>query len=182
MNRAKGTGARRRRVLHCQAWLPFSAVSPSSHLTCRSRPGTRRQRCRLTQAVLIRRLVVMDSASHNALVIVYHRTPAGDAILEEGFRDGHGGYGLPGELGGGVFVSNLPADINEGAKGKDLLRIDIDADVLTQYEIIDAAGHSSFREWFIPAAILNREGVVTRVVDEDAELDAPHIAAILGRR
>lgn len=113
-------------------------------------------------------------------MIVYHRTPAGASILQEGFRDGEGTYGLAPGLVRGVFVSNLPADVSEGAKGKDLLRIQIEDAGLERFEIIDAAGHSAFREWCIPAAILNRDSVLIEVVDdEDAELDADHIAAIL---
>jgi hypothetical protein len=113
-------------------------------------------------------------------VIVYHRTPASALILQEGFRDGEGTYGLVPGLVRGVFVSNLPADISEGAKGDDLLRIQIDDAALERFEIVDAAGHSAFREWCIPAAILNRNSVLIEVVDdEDAELDAEHIAAIL---
>jgi hypothetical protein len=129
----------------------------------------------------LKRVAADDAGPQTVVMIVYHRTPAAEAILQESFRDGHGTYGLSPGLGGGVFVSNLPADTNEGAKGEDLLRIEIDEALLDQYEIIDVAGHSSFREWFVPAAILNRQGEVTLVADEDAELDAPHIAAILGR-
>jgi hypothetical protein len=114
-------------------------------------------------------------------MIVYHRTGHASAILQDGFRDGVGTYGLAPGLVQGVFVSNVPADINEGASGDDLLRMEIDEALVAEYEIVDLGGHSSFREWCIPAALLNDHARRLRLVDEDAELDSSHVRRALGR-
>ena len=51
-----------------------------------------------------------------------HRTPPGDAILDEGFKDGHGYYGAFSDIQG-VWLSDVPLDANDGAKGDDLLAV-----------------------------------------------------------
>lgn len=108
-------------------------------------------------------------------MIVYHRTDHTAAILKGGFRDGVGTYGLAPGLVRGVFVSNVPADINEGAAGDELLRMEIDETLVAEYEIVDVGDHSSFREWCIPAATLNDQARGLRRVDEDAEMDSEHV-------
>ena len=53
----------------------------------------------------------------------YHRTNAAESILKEGFRDNNGLVGAL-YLGiEGVFLSNVPLDCNEGAKGNQLLEV-----------------------------------------------------------
>jgi hypothetical protein len=53
---------------------------------------------------------------------LYHRTTAtaAKAIRAKGFRDGVGTYGMT-QLFRGVWLSNEPLTINEGAKGDTLL-------------------------------------------------------------
>lgn len=55
---------------------------------------------------------------------LYHRTAAGEAILAEGFRNGRGHY-LTSNVYEGVWLSNIPLDVNEGASGDDLLVVEI---------------------------------------------------------
>jgi hypothetical protein len=55
-------------------------------------------------------------------MILYHRTntAAAQSILRHGFRDGRGTY-MTAQEWSGVWVSNIPLDWNEGAKGDILL-------------------------------------------------------------
>lgn len=88
------------------------------------------------------------------LMFVYHRTPNGAEIMRDGFSDHSGSYGFAGMTLTGCWVSDQPLDINEGAKGEDLLRIDIDEATIAEYEIIEDG--KPYREWCVPAAVLNR--------------------------
>ena len=47
---------------------------------------------------------------------VFHRTPCGSQIVAAGFKDNTGHYMLGITLTG-VFVSDKPLDLNEGARG-----------------------------------------------------------------
>jgi hypothetical protein len=49
-------------------------------------------------------------------MIVYHCTDAADEILSDGFRDGFGSY-LTMNTYTGVWVSDSPLSVNEGATG-----------------------------------------------------------------
>jgi hypothetical protein len=51
---------------------------------------------------------------------VFHRTSHADAIMRYGFRDGEGSYGTS-QMRRGVWVSDSPLDVNEGAVGDDVL-------------------------------------------------------------
>jgi hypothetical protein len=59
--------------------------------------------------------------SHTAycgvVVTLYPTADAAEAIMRDGFRDGEGSYGFVDFDLRGVFVSVLPADVNDGAKG-----------------------------------------------------------------
>ena len=59
----------------------------------------------------------------------YHTTDAAATILAEGFRDGQGSYGLATIELSGVFLSNVPVDGNEGAKGDQVLQVDLPDEV-----------------------------------------------------
>src|SRR5262245_1739746 len=89
-------------------------------------------------------------------MILYHRTTdeAAAAILRDGFRDSSEftAFGLK-----GVFVSDVPLDCHEGAKGDALLRIDLEGDIATldEYELIEWMANPN-REWIVPARLLNR--------------------------
>jgi hypothetical protein len=54
----------------------------------------------------------------------------------------------------GVWLSDSPLSINEGADGDDLLAIEIPADVIADYEWIEEL--KPYREWLVPAEIVNR--------------------------
>ncbi len=105
-------------------------------------------------------------------MIVYHRTSstAANAILREGFRDATGKY-MTEHLHTGVWVSNYPLDSREGAHGDALLRIALDVpdDGLATFEWVEE-GEKGYREFLIPAAVLNTNGTV-EPVDEDNDAD-----------
>lgn len=111
----------------------------------------------------------MSLDTENGALVLWHRTAAAAAILANGFRDNHGFIlaGTSVELSG-VFVSDRPLDASEGAKGRDLLRVALDATEaeIDQYEIKDDEG--TYREWCVPAALLNERATVA-LVDEFAD-------------
>jgi hypothetical protein len=101
------------------------------------------------------------------MTIFYHRTTdeCAGLILRDGFRDGTGTY-MTDQLWTGVWLSNVPLDENEGARGDVLLRVELPSEeMVAEYEWIQDIG---YREWLIPAALINAEGRVTEV-DEDEE-------------
>ncbi len=98
---------------------------------------------------------------------LFHRTEAENAesILRSGFEDGHGKYLTANEYSG-VWLSDIPLDANEGAFGDTLLGVDLDLSEkeLGQYEWIEEG--KGFREFLIPAALINEKANV-RVVEEE---------------
>jgi hypothetical protein len=69
------------------------------------------------------------------MLTVYHRTThdAAEHILHSGFRDGTDYYMTP-RKHSGVWVSDQPLDINEGADGDALLRIRIAEELIAKRE------------------------------------------------
>jgi hypothetical protein len=106
----------------------------------------------------------------------YHRTAAADAILTEGFRDGQGTY-VTGEMQTGVFLSDFALDVNEGAgRSKEwavhdgqlpLLAVEIEPELFAEYEWLDE--DTAYREWYVPAEILNRHAFVRMLSQEEVE-------------
>ncbi|MDZ4178023.1 MAG: hypothetical protein U1E29_02130 [Coriobacteriia bacterium] len=97
---------------------------------------------------------------------LYHRTDAGERILASGFQDGEGSYGFATLRLKGVWVSDEPLTPNEGAFGEDLLIIDVPAGLdLRNYEVIESMPRG-FREWCVPARVLNDTCTVKRAKDE----------------
>lgn len=95
----------------------------------------------------------------------YHRTEAAEQILGEGFRDQEGSYGLVHTTLCGVFISDIPVDANEGAKGDQLLSIEFPSAVdLREFEIIEPL--KWYREWCVPARLLNESCSITLVADD----------------
>jgi hypothetical protein len=94
-------------------------------------------------------------------MILYHRTTAAAAadILHDGFRDGVGRY-LTSNVWSGVWLSNVPLDSNEGAEGDVLLRVELalDEEDLTRFEWVEEGKY--YREWLIPARLINSHGTV----------------------
>jgi len=93
----------------------------------------------------------------DSLMIVYHTTTEASAaeIALSGFRDKTGTFGTELEWIG-VFVSDKPLDVNEGAKESTVLRITLPVaeHELAPYEWVEEG--KPYREWCIPASLLNR--------------------------
>lgn len=101
-------------------------------------------------------------------MIFYHRTDAWNSISANGFRDGHGSYGFATERSG-VFVSDEPAEVGEGATGDQLLRLDIPGSeaVYEKYEWVQDGTYT--REWCIPASVLNETASVALMSEAEEE-------------
>ena len=93
----------------------------------------------------------------------FHRTPYGESILEHGFRDGEGTY-LTESMHKGVWLSDRPLDFGQGAKGDDLLLVEIPDDVLEPCEWVE--DEKPYREFLVSAEVVNRYGP-PELVDED---------------
>ncbi|WP_370131652.1 hypothetical protein [Streptacidiphilus sp. EB103A] len=71
------------------------------------------------------------------MTIYFHTTDQAEAILRDGFRDTEGTYKLVGSTLSGVFIANVPMDVNEGARGDQLLEITVpDIVDLENYELV----------------------------------------------
>jgi hypothetical protein len=104
--------------------------------------------------------------------IFFHRTTrvAALQILDDGFQDGTGYY-LTDRKHRGVWLSDRPLDINEEARGDELLAVVIglsDAEV-TEYEWVEEG--KTYREWLFPAEILNVRASVFRVTEWESDMD-----------
>ena len=102
-------------------------------------------------------------------MFVYHRTPAAAPILAEGFRDGTA-HAMNVWLYPGVWVSSFPLGCSEGAKGDEVVRLDIPEALFSAHEFTKEDGSPcSYREALIPAALLNQ---YPRVLLTAEEVDA----------
>ncbi len=99
-------------------------------------------------------------------MILYHRTTddAAEQILREGFRDATGFYGTDQQFSG-VWLSNVPLDGNEGAKGDTLLQVYLSEQVIADYEWIEDG--KPYREWLVPAQLANQQAKVSVAVEAD---------------
>jgi hypothetical protein len=99
-------------------------------------------------------------------MILYHRTSAeiAERILRDGFRDGRGTYMTTREHSG-VFLSNVPLDINEGADGDTLLQVEMPEQTIANYEWREDG--KPYREWLVPAKLVNEKASGVCVVNED---------------
>lgn len=97
------------------------------------------------------------------MMVLFHRTSHADEILANGFKDATGYY-LTDTLWTGVWFADRPLDSNEGADGDRLLSVDISEELIADYEWIEEG--KPYREWLIPAAIVNRMAKPA-LVDED---------------
>jgi hypothetical protein len=96
-------------------------------------------------------------------MILYHRTDASNDILTQGFRDSSGDYGI-GAVTSGVWLSDVPLDSNEGAKGEALLAVEFPDDVdLCDFEWIEDG--KPYREWQVPASLINSRATA-RLIEE----------------
>lgn len=103
-------------------------------------------------------------------MIFYHRTTAANAarILSDGFRDRTAKYMTGVELTG-VFLSDIPLGVNEGATvAHDTVlqvTLDIPESDLAERELVEEG--KGYREWVVPAEIVNQYGVVLIVGEDD---------------
>jgi len=97
---------------------------------------------------------------------LYHRTYHARKILTQGFRDATDYY-LTTSLHTGVWFSDRPLDINEGADGDTLLTVDIPESAVADYEWIE--DEKPYREFLIPASLANQYGPPTIVQCDDEE-------------
>ncbi|MGA7329420.1 MAG: hypothetical protein WBX25_34300 [Rhodomicrobium sp.] len=102
------------------------------------------------------------------ILTLYHATgrDAAIAIAQSGFRDGTifiGGMSLI-----GIWVSSFPLSEMEGAKGDMVLKIALsfpETDI-ADFEVSEEC--KPYREWCIPARILNENAVTVLLSFEDA--------------
>ena len=120
--------------------------------------------------------------------ILYHVTSAAAAttILRSGFFDGEGSYGTEIELRG-VFLSNRALDTNEGVGPSSdvVLAVTFASTALSdldEYELVEDG--KSYREWCIPASVVQRRTIVQIAETDDgvAELPGSEDAQIDGLR
>ena len=104
-----------------------------------------------------------------ALPRFYHRTTGARAatILADGFRDATGEY-LTQQEHTGVWLSDVPLDANEGTSGDALLEVAIDGTEIAQYEWVQEPSFG-YREWLVPAALLNSRAQVRLLTDEEED-------------
>jgi len=88
---------------------------------------------------------------------LYHHSPHCEAILREGFHDRRG-YWLVGHLfWQGVWVENAPG---RGPDGRDwrVIAVDLPEELAARYELTELDKRLPFREFLVPADVLNRAG------------------------
>ena len=102
------------------------------------------------------------------MLTVYHCTneAAARQILADGFRDTTARY-LTDREWSGVWLSDRPLNNSEGASGEILLQVKIAEEVLKPYEWIEEG--KPYREWLVPARILNQDGQVSRAAESIAK-------------
>ncbi len=88
-------------------------------------------------------------------MFLYHRTNATSAILKGGFRNGTGSY-MTRTRHRGVWLSNYPLTMMEGAGGDALFRVSIPIALVRQYEWVEE--RKTYREFLVPASLVNQYG------------------------
>ncbi len=90
------------------------------------------------------------------------------SILSDRFRNRTGKYMTDRKLTG-ICLSDVPLDVNEGgtAAHDTVLRVtlDIPESELAEWELVEEG--KPYREWLIPARIINQCGVISIVGDEE---------------
>ena len=102
-------------------------------------------------------------------MIVRHTTSAGAEILEKGFLDSTGSYMMVNTTLTGVWVGDHIHSINDGIHGDDVLEIVIDEVHVSPFEVRDLSGKQDFREWCVPASVLNDYGEVRLLSDDEVD-------------
>lgn len=81
------------------------------------------------------------------------------AILAAGFRDSIGVHGFTNDPPVGVFLGDVPADVDDGAKGNLMLEVRIQEDADMDAYVIVEDGRVPW-EWVVPASVLNTRATV----------------------
>jgi hypothetical protein len=102
------------------------------------------------------------------MTVLYHTTDAAEAILREGFRDAEGWYMFATLTLRGVFLSAMPADVNDGATGDDVLEVTFPDDVDLGDHAIVEEGQPPW-EWCVPAELINRRATVRRLTEDKVD-------------
>ncbi|MFD7157550.1 hypothetical protein ACFV9C_23330 [Kribbella sp. NPDC059898] len=98
----------------------------------------------------------------------FHTTDAAEAILREGFRDNTGSYMFVGHTPTGVFLGNRPANVNDGAKGDQVLEVRLPDDLdLDEFAIVEE-GLPPW-EWIVPAELINRRGSIRLLTEDEVD-------------
>ena len=97
--------------------------------------------------------LVSSDADREPNMIVYHVTnpTAAAAIEREGFKDNTGHYMTEAEFTG-VWVSDVPLD--EDHRDRVVFEIDVPTETLSEWEWVPDLPNY-YREWLVPAAVLN---------------------------
>ncbi|SRR5260221_2744740 len=96
----------------------------------------------------------------------YHRTNTAAVITRDGFRDTENYMSAPTLRG--VFLSDIPLEGNEGTKGRQLLEITLPLGCdISEYELIEEG--KTYREWCVPAEIINRNATVRLLSAKEAD-------------
>jgi len=103
-------------------------------------------------------------------LILYHRTnpEAAEAILREGFRDATGQY-LTDQHWSGVWLSDVPLDVNVNLQGDVLLKVNLGIpshELRQKYEWQEEG--KPYREFLIPAEVVNSYAKKVELGDESA--------------
>lgn len=101
-------------------------------------------------------------------MILYHTTDAAEVILVNGFRDAEGSYMFANLTLRGVFLAKTPANVNDGAKGEDVLEVKFPDDVdLEEYAIVEE-GRPAW-EWCVPAEVINGQATVRLMTEQEVD-------------
>jgi hypothetical protein len=105
--------------------------------------------------------------------IFYHRTNAenAQAIIESGFKNSSG-YFLSNRIWTGVWLSSVPVDSEDAGEDAALLmvKLNLDENELAKWEW--ASEGRSYREWLIPAGIVNKHAKVEMIDQFDTSFVA----------
>jgi hypothetical protein len=97
----------------------------------------------------------------------FHTTDSAAVILTAGFRDATSNYLTTLTLTG-VFLADGPVDVNQGASGDQVLAVDLSDDVLLgEFELVEEG--KPYREWCVPANLINTHGTVQLLTDDELD-------------
>jgi hypothetical protein len=93
-------------------------------------------------------------ARRKQLTVFFHKTFAAEAILKGGFK----GRYTSGPRPTGIWLSDRPLDIREGAAGDVTLTVKLPESLIRKYEVEEEG--NPYREWCVPPKLLNEQATV----------------------